>query len=69
MTYKIAKTPARYNITGKDTYRVLYKAETPVKYCSESWEGAIDEAFYNLEDAEKALAEIKKPRDKVIYDV
>lgn len=69
MTYKVHKTPARYNVTGKDTYRVLYKTKTPIKWCSESWESAIDEEFYNLEDAEKALAEIKKPRDKVIYDI
>jgi hypothetical protein len=69
MTYKISKTPARYNITGKDTYRVLYKAKTPVKYCSESWESATDNCFYSLEDAEACLEQIKKARDKVIYDI
>lgn len=69
MTYKVYKTPAKYNVTGKDTYSILYKAKTPIKYCSESWLRAIDEWFYTLEDAEKALEEIKKPRDKVIYDI
>ena len=69
MTYKIHKTPAKYNVTGKDTYSILKKAKTPVKYCTESWERAIDKSFYNLEDVEKALREIKKPKDKVIYDV
>ena len=69
MTYKVYKTPAKYNITGKDTYSILYKAKTPIKYCSESWLRAIDQYFYNLEDAKKALAEIKKPRDKVIYNI
>lgn len=69
MTYKISKTPARYNIHKVDTYRILYKAKTPVKFCSESWESAIDKFFYSLEDAEKALQGIKKPKDKVILDV
>ena len=69
MVYKISKTPARYNIHKVDTYRVLYKAKTPVKFCSESWECAIEECFYSLEDAENALQEIKKPRDKVIFDI
>ena len=69
MTYKIHKTPARYNIYGKDTYRVLYKAKTPIKYCSESWELAIDKMFDTLEEAEKSLEQIMKPRDKVIYDI
>lgn len=69
MTYKIYKTPARYNIHGVDTYSILKKAKTPVKYCTESWERAIDKVFYNLEDVEKALGEIKKQKDKVIYEV
>lgn len=69
MLYKILKTPARYNIHKVDTYRVLYKAKAPVAFCSESWESAIDECFYSLEEAETALKEIKKPRDKVIMEV
>lgn len=69
MTYKVYKTPARYSVTGKDRYSILIKAKTPVKYCSESWDRAIDQSFDSLEDVEKALAEIKKPKDKVIYEV
>jgi hypothetical protein len=69
MTYKIYKTPAKYNVTGKDTYSILYKAKTPIKWCTECWLRAVDELFYTLDEAEKALAEIKKPRDRIIYEV
>ena len=69
MEYAITKTPKRYNVTGKDTYRVLKKLKTPLKGFNETWEivEEIDISFDTLEEAENALSKIKKKGDKVTY--
>lgn len=69
MVYMISKTPKRYNVEGKDTYRVLKKLKTPLKGFNESWDKVeeINTNFDTLEEAEKALNKIRKKGDKVIY--
>ena len=69
MEYMISKTPKRYNVKGKDTYRVLKKLKTPLKGFNESWDKVeeIDISFDTLEEAENALSKIMKKSDKVTY--
>ena len=63
MQYKIHKTPARYNVHGVDTYRILRKANTTYVQGIgniENWDSAEDKFYYNEQDAQKALNELLK---------
>lgn len=64
MKYRIFCTEKRYNIKGKDTYRVLYLAPKEEWIFGETWLSAIDKSFDTLEEAEAALKELKKNKKK-----